>query len=624
MVTQPLVNILRSAVSILVAIVSHPHNRTSQPASAVFGFRALKPAVAVYPQFLQMLVSMLSSAEHLLCANALQLINSLVRDAVTNDTETEWPKFIKKLQDLGVIKAVYVLMQSSAVQDLAHPILEFQSLTKVMLRKWREVRVDIDKPDHKRALRSISAASYVDSDSSSSRTGSIGSKRIKDPERWRRVGFSSEMPGREFEETGFLGMMDLTDYVVGNEDQFRKLVLEQSNKPPDFRCAIAKASLATTLVLYEHFEIDKGESDDTQRYAIVESRPNFDMAFKPLLLHWSRLHTAGLNAFLRLWKATGAEAKDFDRIADLVRILIDQVVGQASRTKDISEAEDELADFDYHHLRELQMERLGYAYEEAWGHHLRYVYSAPTNHSRLYLSILTSNSRQVRDELNNEALTFVKEQRIRCLLAGTWFPHTTGHGPESGPVTKQTVNRAPASNWRFVKLSHNRRYLHYADFDTKKEPQPTLDELADKIDLNIVSSVVSNVSASPPTTASSSSTIRNAPGSLRSPSMTTTKITIHGYVSASTPNKESVLLQLQPQTHTLASEWLDGLLMLLNQQPITADTNKLATLIASYGLKIRLLNLRFEDVEAEDPHLPTREGLDDDYWYDIGGMEVGA
>jgi len=274
------------------------------------------------------------------------------------------------------------------VQDLAHPILEFQSLTKVMLRKWREVRVDIDKPDHKRALRSISAASYVDSDSSSSRTGSMGSKRIKDPERWRRVGFDSEMPGREFEDTGFLGMMDLTDYVVGNEDQFRKLVLEQSNKPPELRCAIAKASLAMTLVLYEHFEIDKGDNDDTQKYAILESRANFDKAFKPLLLHWSRLHTAGLNAFLRLWKATGAEAKDFERMADLVRILIEQVVGQASRTKDIGEAEDELADFDYHRLRELQMERLGVTYEEAWGHQLRYESPNPTLSS--LLRILTS------------------------------------------------------------------------------------------------------------------------------------------------------------------------------------------------------------------------------------------
>jgi engulfment and cell motility protein 1 len=407
-----------------------------------------------------MLVSMLSSAEHLLCANALMLINSLVRDAVTNDTETEWPKFIKKLQDLGVIKAVYFLMQSTALQDLAQPILEFQSLTKIMLRKWREVKVDLEKADHKRALRSISAASYQsdeNANSTSHRNGALGSKRHKDPERWRRVGFDTEMPGPEFEETGFLGMMDLTDFVMKNEDQFRKLVLEQSTKLPELRCPIAKASLAVTHVLYEHFEIDKGDGDDT-KYAILESRTNFEKAFKPLLLHWSRLHTAGLNAFLRLWKATGAEVEDFDRVAELVRILIEQVVGQATRSKDIAEAEDELAEFDYPRLRELQMELLELTYEDAWGHHLR----------------------QVRDELNHEALQFVKEQRIRCLLKGAWFPHALGYGGETGPVTKQTVNRAAPSNWRFVRLSHNRRYLHYADFDKREASEPLLEDLGEK------------------------------------------------------------------------------------------------------------------------------------------------
>lgn len=54
--------------------------------------------------------------------------------------------------------------------------------------------------------------------------------------------------------------------------------------------------------------------------------------------------------------------------------------------------------------------------------------------------------------------------------------------------------------------------------------------------------------------------------------------------------------------------------MLLNQQPITADTNKLATFIGGYGLKIRLLNVRYEDVGLEEPVLPSREGLDDEYY----------
>ena len=54
--------------------------------------------------------------------------------------------------------------------------------------------------------------------------------------------------------------------------------------------------------------------------------------------------------------------------------------------------------------------------------------------------------------------------------------------------------------------------------------------------------------------------------------------------------------------------------MLLNQQPITADTNKLVTFIGGYGLKIRLLNVRYEDVGLEEPILPSREGLDDEYY----------
>ncbi|TLD25760.1 putative elmo ced-12 family protein [Venturia nashicola] len=603
-VTQPLVNILRSAVSVLVAIVSHPQLSLSSSEPGNFGFNALKPAVGIYPQFLEMLVSMLNSAEHLLCANALHLINSLIRDAVTNDEDTEWPKFIKKLQDLGVIKAVYFLMQGNAIQDLAPPLLEFQSLTKVMLRKWREVKVELEKNDHKRALRSISAASYQEES-----MRSMGSRRHKDTERWRRVGFETEFPGSEFDDTGFLGMMDLTDYVMKNEDQFRKLVLEQSTKLEDLRVPIARASLAVTLVLYEHFDIEKGEADDAHRYAIMESRNNFEKAFRPLLLHWSRLHTAGLNAFLRLWKATGAEVDDFDKVAELVRILVEQVVGQAPRTRDISEAEVELQDFDYHKLRELQMELLELAYEDVWGHHLR----------------------QVRDELNHEALQFVKEQRVRCLLAGAWFPHTVSFA-DSGPVTKQTINRSLSSNWRFVRLSHNRRYLHYADFETIKEPDPGLDDLSEKLDLSAVSSVVSNVSASPPSSSSSTTTLQNtaksAPPVKPAISPASTKITIHGYLPRTTNStgeeKEQILLQLLPTTHTLASEWLDGLLMLLDQQPITAETNKLVNLIGGYGLKIRLLNVRFDEGEAgvgRGVIMPSREGLDESYYYDIGGMD---
>ncbi|KAF1989711.1 hypothetical protein K402DRAFT_390678 [Aulographum hederae CBS 113979] len=606
-VTQPLVNILRGAMAILGAIVSQNHGGRSTQLE--FGFKALKPSIDVYPSFLEKLVSRLSSADHLLCANALQLINGLMRDALTNDQNTEWFKFIKKLQDLGVIKAVYNLMQSTALQDLAQPLLEFQFLTKIMLRKWRDVHLDLEKSDHRRALNALQTASYGENQSRKEREGS----KKHHPEKWRRLGFQSEDPGWEFEKAGFLGMMDITDFVRKYADQFQKLLLEQSAKPAEQRCPIARASLAVTEILYDHFEVEKSESEDVQRYVVLESRSNFERAFRPLLLHWSRLHTAGLNAFLRLWKATGAEVEDFEKVEELVRILVEQVVGQAPRIKDVHEIEEEMSEFDYSKLRSLQMELLELTYEDAWGHHLR----------------------QVREELNHEALQFVKEQRVRCLLQGSWFPHVLNYETENGPITKQNLNRPMTSSWRYVRLSHNRRYLHYADFEKRLDMEPGLDILEEKVDLSIVSSVVSNVSSqSPPTSSSSNETIKQ--DNPQVPTTTSTKITIHGYLpttgssqqNSQATQKETPLLHLHPQSHTLASEWLDGLLMLLNQQPITNDTNKLVNLIGGYGIKIRLLNVRFEDLagkgNGEEPVMPGREGVDGEFWYEIGGMEGGA
>jgi engulfment and cell motility protein 1 len=444
-------------MSILVSIVSHP--QSSPQSTEPFGFRALKPAIAVYPQFLEMLVSRLSSADHALCANALQLINSLMRDAITNDAEAEWPKFIKRLQDLGVIKAVYVLMQSTALQDLAHPLLEFQALTKVLLRKWRDVPVDLQKPDHRRALKGLHLVSNPERSTERSTDGEDGSKNQKhNPEKWRRLGFETESPGWEFQEMGFLGMMDLTDYVRKHGDEFQRILLEQSTKPAAERCPIARSSLAVTSVLYEHFEVDKSDLEDAKSYLALESRSSFDKVFKPLLLHWSRLHVAALHAFFRLWKATSAELEDFTKILELVRILVESVVGGASRTRDVQEVEEELAEYEYQRLRELQMELLELTYEDAWGHHLR----------------------QVREELNHEALQFVKEQRIRCLLQGAWFPNGLGYKADAGPVTKTDLKRSVPSSYRYVQLSHNRRYLHYADFDNMIDQNLDLDALPEK------------------------------------------------------------------------------------------------------------------------------------------------
>ena len=449
MVTHPLVNILRGAMSILAAVVSHPASNPKLTQPETFGFRALKPAIADFPEFLEMLVNRLSSADHALCTNALQLINALMRDAITNGLDQEWPKFIKRLQDLGVIRAVYGLMQGSALQDLAQPLLEFQALTKILLRKWRDVPFDLDRPEHRRALKGIRLASLAEA--MAEEKGEEGKAKRQAPD-WTRLGFHEEGPCEGFDEVGFLGMMDLADYVRKNESGFQRLLLEQSTQPKEKRCPVARASIAVTATLYEHFEIEKADLEDVKEYLALDSRDSIDKLFKPMLLQWSKLHTAGLQAFLRLWKSTGAELNDFVRVSELVRILLEAVLGGTPRSKDVHSVEEEIQAFGYQRLRELQMELFELSYEDTWGQHLQHV----------------------REELDQEAMQFMKEQRIRCLLEGAWFPDLQTVSKFEGGA-KETVR-----SWGFVKLSHNRRYLHYAGFDTKGTQDFVLDDLPDK------------------------------------------------------------------------------------------------------------------------------------------------
>ena len=602
-------------MAVLVSIVSRTRSDEKRVSSEEYigGFKSLKPAISHYPQFLEMLVSRLSSADHALCANALQLINALMRDAITTDDEAEWPKFIKRIQDLGVIKAVYVLMQSSALQDLAHPLLEFQQLTKILLSRWREVSVDVTKPEHRRTIKTIHLSSNPPEKEHMAKD--VGKKSRHDPNKWRRLGFTSENPEPDFYDMGFLGMMDLSDYVRKHQDEYQNILAEQELAAQERKCPIARASLIVTAILFEHFEVDKLEEHETRAYLSLESRTNYDQIFKPLLLHWSRLHVAGFHAFLRLWKETGAEQDDFHKIMELVRILIESVVGGAERTRGIESVEQELATYECKRLRELQMELLDLAYEDLWGQHLR----------------------GTRDELQSEALQFVKEQRIRCLLRGCWFPHTysTANDHEiGGPVQATDLEETVAHGYRFIQLSEDRKDLHWADFDEMHNEAPRFSILASVVPLSTVSSVVSNITAN-----------QEQKHISDHERYTTTKITIHGYdpktrstssrgkghsrKESKTANranqKEIVLLTFQPENHVVASEWLDGLLMLLEQQPITAETNKIIKMIGDLGLKVRLLNVRGNDEEGiidgidgvEAPPIPSREGLDEDYFYEI-------
>lgn len=624
-------NIVRNALTLLVLVVSRPLSGAQQQEnSGAFGFRAIKPALDNYPMFLESLVGRLSAADHLLCANALQLINALLRDAVVHGGENEWPRFIKRLQDMGVIASVGALMRGDAPIDadspLAAAILEFQGLTKVLLKRWKEVRVNLELSEHKRALKTVHLLSKPEPYNATEVNGETVRKtgRKHHPQKWRRLGFETESPAWDFEETGYLGLMDLVEFAKRHEDLYYKTIKEHSYQPADQRCPLARASLNVTSMLYEHFEIGATAPDfdslgrrTSLQEQVISARDEgtLDVLYRPLLLQWARLHAAVLNAFFKMWKAAGAETADFHKIVELVRIIVERVLGESTRKTEITKVEEDLRTVGLAQARKWQMEGLDDVYQEAWGPYLG----------------------QVREQLHHDSLEYMKEQRIRCMLQGSWF----------------AASSRDLGGSRYVKLSPNRRYLHYRDYPTKSDTDPAEADLTERLDINAITSVDSNVSATSddPTAAGASvisspaNTVEqiNSKGPRASQLGTTTTITIVGTGKGNKNNKslapppssstkESVLLELYPTNPSTASIWLDGLLMLLDQQPITKDTTSIVDTLVDWGVRLRLLNLRWEDVDWEAlerragggfdgemggllREVPGREGTEGEYWF---------
>ncbi|KAI4844708.1 hypothetical protein E4T45_08037, partial [Aureobasidium sp. EXF-8846] len=569
--------------------------KLQHPSEDEFGFKGLVPLLQAHSNFLDCLVDKLASADHALCANALHLVNALMRDSVANGGETEWPKFINRLQELGVISGVEELMHGDALHEIATPVLEFQSLMKILFARWRHILVDLEKTEHRRSLKELQVSSFP--------SNYQASQQDLDSDKWQRLGFSSDNPAADLEETRFLGMMNFTEYVRRNRDAFQKELLEQSVIPLEQRCPIAKASLSITMVLYEHFEIAQMDGQDpTKNTTTPEDIKDAERLAKPLLLRWEDVHAASLNAFIRLWKEAGATINDYRKIDDLSRLLIRTVLGQSDRRATMGQVEEQLGSTTLAKVREWQLQDVSQIYEYAWGQDLR----------------------NLREQTHTDALLFMREQRIKCLLKGSWFPIiSSSTSPSDISVTSAESQRLCVTAWRYVRLSNDRKFLHHASHDKKLDKSPQLHELSDRLDLETISSVDSSVARSDVLI---NEDARKSNNKHASSTGTITRLTIFGnpntFAKTQTPG-ESVLLELNTGSTSLASEWLDGLLMLLNQQPITADTNKYVGLLEQWSLTIRMLNLRWEDVDWERAQdnkqlpVPSRAGLDDDFWYEM-------
>lgn len=578
LVHQERINVCRPATAILKKLViSGPSEAASDvqgrvvagkringrgtPNSSKFGFEVIYMEIQEEPNFLSTLMQRIGSADTTLCLYSLSLINSLMRHVSDNYFDA----FTSELERLGISRAVTRLMDSNRGDELISSILEYQmNVIRVSHHRLNTVVTPTDK-------RHVSALSYIWLQARISESVVATEGGTSQKYKWRKLGFENEMVAKDFNRTGWFGLECCEAFVRSDPEQFAKTILEQSNRPTLRRCPWGKASLEVVEILSDHYDIQSGYSTCTR--------------FQPCLLALTRLHSLALRFFLRMWSESGAATSDFGRVSALVRSQVKEALrDEASRSW--FDVESDFLESDYRVVRDRQMRELE-------------VEDDFTSKSSV---------RNLRGRLYRESYEFVRQQRIQCLLEGAWFRNPTSN------LTSAAQNRASKSSntgiqqytkpWRFYRLSPNRKYLYYCEATERGPIRSGLDDLPERIDLNLITDISLHSAAHSSISNEEANLVQfggQAAGSSNGNSNSIDATSSNSLTFSLLRSSEQILADFVALNANQFSEWTDGLSMLRSEGGLvnTKETADYIQILTDIGVKVKLLDLTGEAVSQK-------------------------
>ncbi|KAI9016397.1 ELMO/CED-12 family-domain-containing protein [Phycomyces nitens] len=590
-VNETLVTICRPATAILIKIVA-ADQATYPVSSGSYGYPTLYKALEREPHLLAVLVRRLQSPDYALSLNSLTLLTVMLK-YVKDEDQSE---LLDALEQLNIGKHIVPLMNNHPSDELKEQLLEYQSATIQNANKRRNVPVSMSNPRHAKILLAIWEAA--------------GIKDIQVPgaRKWKKIGFSTEVPQREFSRMGLFGLEKMHTFATSNTDMFSKIILEQIHRPEGKRCPFAKASIEVTDLLCSHWNINTG-------YIAAE--------FDQLLLYFDHIQATTLQCFYRIFRDMEATAADFSKVSALVRSQLRSVL-KSEGVKEVSEFDRLMLGTPYQVIRDRRLKELEWA-DDLLGREA---------------------IRNLRARLNKQSYEFIKKQRISCLLKGAWFPVpnlfrnmavTTGTSAQStnsnpgstgssSPLNIMTPTLGSGSvngnrRWRYYKLSPSKKALQYGDFTEKIAPVlKNYDRLTNKIDLGLVTEIKST----------SSKYSNSGYSSPMSPSITPSMMASNLSTESSTMGSSSISFGLYSDNGLIlaeflcvsaaqVSEWKDGFSMLLDKGITSKDTAAYLHSLTEIGVKVKLLQIAGDRVEVphgtlEVPPIPV--GLGQGFFYD--------
>ncbi|KAI9494126.1 ELMO/CED-12 family-domain-containing protein [Zychaea mexicana] len=565
LVTETLVTICRPATAILIKVVcaerssafiiNHDENVT--------GYSALHKVLQQEPNLFPTLIQRLQSPDYALCLNSLTLITSMLKH-VTDDYRSE---LLENIDNSNTRKNVLRLMNNHPSEELKEQLLEFQSAMIHNADRRRKTQISMYNARHAKMLNDIWEAAHVDS------------INIPGARKWRKLGFSSEVPHREFGRAGVFGLERMHAFARQNQDLFAKMILEQLHRQDGKRCPFAKASIEITELLCSHWNITTG-------YIAAE--------FEPLLLNFDHVHSTTLQCFYRLFQDMEATTSDFSKVSALVRSQLRATL-KSDGIKDIFEFDRVMMGTPYSVIRDRRLKELEWA-DDLLGREA---------------------IRNLRNRLNKQSFDFIKRQRINCLLQGAWFPcpqsnqrivaMATGNSlststSTSGAAGNNTLmTSSVGKRWRYYKLSPSKKVLLYGDF-AEKYPlvMRSCDKLPNKVDLASVSEI-KPFSRKP----------SNFNNTLLGES--TSSLSFALFSDNNVPLAEFIC-----SSSAQASEWKDGFSMLLDKGITSKDTAEYLHSLTEIGVKVKLLQIAGDRIEVPHGHIdvpPVPVGLGSGFYY---------
>ncbi|RXK38189.1 hypothetical protein M231_04563 [Tremella mesenterica] len=518
-----------------------------------------------------------------LVAQSLGLVNASLRSAA-QESSSHYPALVGILERLSVRRYVSRLMPTSANNIVENQILNFQARYMAILdhRRLRPVRPVIN-PDQEKMLDDIWFVGQLeDEDFDGLSTGhspvrGLGPRSPRTPrspglarrekngggdrtmDGWVRIGLGFDQGGVPvsseadlFRDVGSLGLECLHWFAM-HEESFHNVIMEQQARPEDRRCPIGAASAECVKILCEH-------------YKISQAGHHAPAHFQLFLLNFPRLHHLVLRFFMRMWHESESRLADFARLSFLVRSQIRlSLADEAGKTWLHLEQELEA---DYRTIRDRQLEML----EREDG------------------MLARQAVRELKEKLGKDAYEVMAEQRIGCMLQGSWFNAATILIPGIQVGSKPNSSKP----LRFLRLSSNRRTIAYSDFPSRTPTPPTYDSLLHHID-------ISNIT-----------TIRTRTGT----AIKSLSPNLISKLSFSLMSGELSLLDVDAVHTAQMSEWTDGLRVLRGEGGMgTKESGAALQMLNDLALKIRLLDITGDGLEIPEKVSIGQAPRSVDFWF---------